>query len=58
MAQRGLQAFDDPRLVLLGGAGYFTDWVVGTNGGADFWVRVELFVAKKRPGEVEPGLAS
>ncbi|KAJ7776727.1 hypothetical protein B0H14DRAFT_330645 [Mycena olivaceomarginata] len=30
------------------------DWVAGTRGGIDFWVRAEAFVEKKRRGEIQP----
>ncbi|KAJ7488956.1 hypothetical protein FB451DRAFT_1390150 [Mycena latifolia] len=33
---------------------YVSDWVDGIMGEADFWVRAERFVAKKRRGEIEP----
>ncbi|KAJ7488995.1 hypothetical protein FB451DRAFT_1362021 [Mycena latifolia] len=31
-----------------------TDWLAGTRGGEDFWVRAERFIAKKRRGEIKP----
>ncbi|KAJ7488985.1 hypothetical protein FB451DRAFT_1552910 [Mycena latifolia] len=33
-----------------------TDWLAGTRGGVDFWVRAERFVVKKRRGEIQPSL--
>jgi hypothetical protein len=35
-----------------------TDWMAGTRGGSDFWVRAEKFVAKRRCGEIQTGLMS
>ncbi|KAJ7176955.1 hypothetical protein C8R46DRAFT_1077852 [Mycena filopes] len=47
---------DDMRFVsiLLSNAEYTGDWVLGAQGGRDFWVRGDMFVAKKRRGEIEP----
>ncbi|KAJ7255956.1 hypothetical protein C8J57DRAFT_1517678 [Mycena rebaudengoi] len=55
----GLEAHhsvDDPRFVLmcLTNEDYVADWKVGDDGGKDFWVRAELFVAKRKRGEVQP----
>ncbi|KAJ6516548.1 hypothetical protein C8R47DRAFT_1087650 [Mycena vitilis] len=46
----------DPRIVvMLMYADYMKDWTTGTQGGADYWVRGEEFVARKREkGETEP----
>ncbi|KAJ7213780.1 hypothetical protein C8J57DRAFT_288477 [Mycena rebaudengoi] len=33
---------------------YAKDWKVGVEGGRDFWVRAELFVAKRKHGEIQP----
>ncbi|KAJ7677787.1 hypothetical protein DFH06DRAFT_1316588 [Mycena polygramma] len=33
---------------------YWADWIGGTRGERDFWVRAEAFVAKKRRGEIQP----
>ncbi|KAJ7488929.1 hypothetical protein FB451DRAFT_1552873 [Mycena latifolia] len=51
-----LPRMDDPRLVCvsLSYHDYTSDWVAGTMGEADFWVRAERFVVKKRRGEIEP----
>ncbi|KAJ7605445.1 hypothetical protein DFH06DRAFT_258318 [Mycena polygramma] len=39
----------DPRVVvMLMDADYIKDWRIGTQGGADYWVRGEEFVARKR----------
>jgi hypothetical protein len=35
---------------------YVEDWKVGVEGGKDFWVRTEQFAAKRKRGEIEPGL--
>ncbi|KAJ7255634.1 hypothetical protein C8J57DRAFT_1517927 [Mycena rebaudengoi] len=51
-------AIDDPRFVMIINLNYFKDLVVGANGGTDFWIRAERFVAKKRRGEIQPGLSS
>ncbi|KAJ7255661.1 hypothetical protein C8J57DRAFT_598712, partial [Mycena rebaudengoi] len=47
---------DDPRLVLmtLSPQEYITDWVAGAKGEQDFWARAEMFVAKRKRGEIEP----
>ncbi|KAJ7213754.1 hypothetical protein C8J57DRAFT_1096694 [Mycena rebaudengoi] len=49
---------DDPRFVFmwLSNDEYVEDWKVGVEGGKDFWVRAELFVAKRKRGEIQPGL--
>ncbi|KAJ7255764.1 hypothetical protein C8J57DRAFT_1518054 [Mycena rebaudengoi] len=47
-------SIDDPRFVMIVVMRYLEDWLVGANGGTDFWVRAELFVAKKRRGEIQP----
>ncbi|KAJ6482573.1 hypothetical protein C8R45DRAFT_1001904 [Mycena sanguinolenta] len=31
-----------------------TDWVFGSNGGVDVWTRAEIFIAKRRRGEIVP----
>ncbi|KAJ7213763.1 hypothetical protein C8J57DRAFT_1517713 [Mycena rebaudengoi] len=33
---------------------YVEDWKVGVEGGEDFWVRAELFIAKRKRGEIQP----
>ncbi|KAJ7255977.1 hypothetical protein C8J57DRAFT_1186198 [Mycena rebaudengoi] len=47
---------DDPRFVLmwLSNDEYAEDWKVGVEGGKDFWVHAELFVAKWIRGEIQP----
>jgi hypothetical protein len=49
-------SFDDVRLVcmLLTDTEYEANWITGVNGGLDFWARADLFVAKKRGGEINP----
>jgi hypothetical protein len=49
---------DDPRFVLmwLSNDEYTEDWKVGVERGRDFWARAELFVAKRKRGEIQPGL--
>ncbi|KAJ7607238.1 hypothetical protein FB45DRAFT_948540 [Roridomyces roridus] len=58
LGQRGEEVMfvDDERCVImsLSSQEYRRDWEVGVWGGADFWVRAERFVAKKRRGEIEP----
>jgi hypothetical protein len=34
--------------------GYEQDWFDGVNDGLYFWARAELFIAKKRRGEIKP----
>ncbi|KAJ7661943.1 hypothetical protein DFH06DRAFT_1042846 [Mycena polygramma] len=47
---------DDPRVVCMAipDEDYEEDWVIGTRGGSDFWARADLFIARKRRGEIEP----
>ncbi|KAJ7126349.1 hypothetical protein C8R44DRAFT_980137 [Mycena epipterygia] len=33
---------------------HIKDWTVGTNGGQDFWSRADLFISKRRRGEIQP----
>ncbi|KAK7051905.1 hypothetical protein R3P38DRAFT_3386552 [Favolaschia claudopus] len=33
---------------------YLQDWVVGTQGGTDFWARADAFIAKRRHGDIKP----
>ncbi|KAJ7150638.1 hypothetical protein C8R46DRAFT_496437 [Mycena filopes] len=42
----------DPRVVVILIDSYIEDWKLGAAGGADFWVRAEIFVARKRRGEI------
>ncbi|KAJ7623031.1 hypothetical protein DFH06DRAFT_1481805 [Mycena polygramma] len=46
----------DPRIVVMLVPDYMTDWETGARGGADYWVRAEEFVARKRleKGETAP----
>ncbi|KAJ7628261.1 hypothetical protein DFH06DRAFT_1226635, partial [Mycena polygramma] len=45
----------DPRIVVTVVPDYTEDWEIGARGGADYWVRAEEFVARKREeGETEP----
>ncbi|KAJ7744290.1 hypothetical protein DFH07DRAFT_943068 [Mycena maculata] len=44
-----LLSIDDARF-------YSADWLLGTRGGRDFWARAVTFVAKKRRGEIKPGV--
>ncbi|KAJ7628218.1 hypothetical protein DFH06DRAFT_1480621 [Mycena polygramma] len=51
---RGLTV-SDPRIVVMLIPHYSKDWEIGARGGADYWVRAEEFVARKREqGETEP----
>ncbi|KAJ7489107.1 hypothetical protein FB451DRAFT_1024520, partial [Mycena latifolia] len=54
-ASRNL-SIDDPRFVLMTyGGGGMVDWEAGTRGERDYWERADLFVAKRRRGEIRPG---
>ncbi|KAJ6598110.1 hypothetical protein DFH09DRAFT_1303926 [Mycena vulgaris] len=58
-AAEHLLCVDDVRFVYLvvADTDYASDWVVGTKGGLDFWARADAFLAKKRRGEIKPGLS-
>ncbi|KAJ7628221.1 hypothetical protein DFH06DRAFT_1226539 [Mycena polygramma] len=43
----------DPRFVVMVVPNCEADWNTGARGGADFWVRAEEFLARKRRGEIE-----
>ncbi|KAJ7670112.1 hypothetical protein DFH06DRAFT_1125507 [Mycena polygramma] len=46
-------AVTDPRVAVVDvGATWELDWENGARGGADFWVRVERFLARKQAGEI------
>ncbi|KAJ7488961.1 hypothetical protein FB451DRAFT_1552893 [Mycena latifolia] len=47
---------DDARFVCmeLPYGDYLDNWLAGTKGDVDFWVRTERFIAKKRRGEIQP----
>ncbi|KAJ6598082.1 hypothetical protein DFH09DRAFT_1303898 [Mycena vulgaris] len=49
-------SYDDVRFVCMSvlDADYGSDWLTGVKGGMDFWARADLFVAKKRRGEIKP----
>ncbi|KAJ6485379.1 hypothetical protein C8R47DRAFT_1130004 [Mycena vitilis] len=51
-----LMSIDDVRVVCmaLGDVEYEEDWVIGTRGGLDFWARADVFISKKRRGEIKP----
>lgn len=55
-----LPSIDDVRFVsmVLSNDEYEEDWILGTKGGMDFWARADAFVAKRRRGEIKPGLYS
>ncbi|KAJ7779116.1 hypothetical protein B0H16DRAFT_1501492 [Mycena metata] len=42
------------RFVFLKIRSFQEDWVKGTRGEIDYWVRADMFVAKKRRGEIKP----
>ncbi|KAJ7714012.1 hypothetical protein B0H16DRAFT_532709 [Mycena metata] len=44
---------EDPRAVVMVSGDYTEDWERGARGGEDFWIRAEMFVARKRAGEIE-----
>ncbi|KAJ7015846.1 hypothetical protein C8F04DRAFT_1171182 [Mycena alexandri] len=46
-------ATNDPRAVVMAPSEYKEDWERGIRGGEDFWVRAEIFVAKKRAREIQ-----
>ncbi|KAK7051902.1 hypothetical protein R3P38DRAFT_3255153 [Favolaschia claudopus] len=33
---------------------YLRDWVVGTQGGIDFWARADAFIIRRRHGKIDP----
>ncbi|KAJ7869035.1 hypothetical protein B0H13DRAFT_2063518 [Mycena leptocephala] len=33
---------------------FHQDWYMGTHGGSDYWSRAEIFIAKRRSGEIDP----
>ncbi|KAF8169152.1 hypothetical protein K438DRAFT_1855753 [Mycena galopus ATCC 62051] len=43
----------DVRFVVSAVGNYWRDWEVGAQGGTDFWVAADEFVAQKRLGEIE-----
>jgi hypothetical protein len=46
--------FTDPRAVVMALATNYTDdWILGTRGGDDFWIRAETFVTRKRGREID-----
>ncbi|KAJ7488997.1 hypothetical protein FB451DRAFT_1362023 [Mycena latifolia] len=56
MDEEELPSIDDARFVwvYLPNGGWSDDWLAGTRGGTDFWVRAERFIVKKRQGGIEP----
>jgi hypothetical protein len=44
-------SIEDQRLVLMEG-----EWESGTRGESDFWAHADLFVVKRRNGEIQPGV--
>ncbi|KAJ7444610.1 hypothetical protein B0H11DRAFT_2086074 [Mycena galericulata] len=49
-------SIDDPRFILMATntEDFPGDWKAGTQGGLDYWAMADLFVAKRRRGEVQP----
>ncbi|KAJ7255628.1 hypothetical protein C8J57DRAFT_598331 [Mycena rebaudengoi] len=49
-------SINDPRFVIMSFTfdDYIGDWMLGANGGNDFWIRAEKFVAKRQRGEIQP----
>lgn len=43
----------DPRVVVIGMAGFYDSWEKGGWTGNDLWVRADDFIARKRCGEIE-----
>ncbi|KAK7051958.1 hypothetical protein R3P38DRAFT_2603139 [Favolaschia claudopus] len=33
---------------------HLADWIIGTQGGIDFWAQADRFIAKRRRGEIQP----
>ncbi|KAJ7633912.1 hypothetical protein DFH06DRAFT_1222057 [Mycena polygramma] len=52
-ALAGSLSIRDPRCVVMIVTDFEEDWNTGARGGADFWVRAEEFIARKRRGEIE-----
>ncbi|KAJ7440606.1 hypothetical protein FB451DRAFT_1058754 [Mycena latifolia] len=44
---------EDPRLVLMVLEDAMSDWELGADGGADYWVRAERFVKKRESGAIK-----
>ncbi|KAJ7689283.1 hypothetical protein B0H17DRAFT_1202407 [Mycena rosella] len=50
-----LLSIDDPRFVSMSlSKDMNSEWLAGTKGSVDYWVRAERFIVKKRRGEIEP----
>ncbi|KAJ7032266.1 hypothetical protein C8F04DRAFT_1107766 [Mycena alexandri] len=47
-------AGSDDRFVFMKIRTFVEDWVRGTRGEMDYWARADMFVAKKRRGEIQP----
>ncbi|KAJ7176743.1 hypothetical protein C8R46DRAFT_43675 [Mycena filopes] len=43
----------DPRFVVVVNGDYWVNWEIGALGGIDFWAAADLFVARKRKGEID-----
>lgn len=43
----------DVRVVLMTHVDYWTEWNIHAQGGDDFWVRADEFIARKRRGEID-----
>ncbi|KAJ7176965.1 hypothetical protein C8R46DRAFT_1213535 [Mycena filopes] len=43
---------EDPRSVLMVVGDFLADWELGATGGADCWMRAEIFIRRRRSGEV------
>ncbi|KAF7377398.1 Zn(2)-C6 fungal-type domain-containing protein [Mycena sanguinolenta] len=54
--REGIPWPEDDRFVwmLTKSAGKEKDWIIGSNGGMDFWISAEIFIVKKRSGEIKP----
>ncbi|KAJ7177074.1 hypothetical protein C8R46DRAFT_1078109, partial [Mycena filopes] len=48
----GVTLMKDPRFLLIQCKEFERDWQMGAHTGEDFWVRADVFVAKRRSGEV------
>ncbi|KAJ7687691.1 hypothetical protein B0H17DRAFT_1069509 [Mycena rosella] len=47
-------AIDDLRFLLMASGATTDDWIAGTRGERDPWARADIFVAKRRRGEIQP----
>jgi hypothetical protein len=53
-----LQLGQDVRFVVTVREHFIEDWYMGTHGGSDYWSRAEIFIAKRRSGEIDRAFTS